>query len=122
MFAMTIETCDHFPDEDNPIAHLEERLLSDSQIKNLSALYKALGDPGRIKIISALSVSELCVHELATLLDISQSAVSHQLRVLRGAGLVAYRKDGKHVIYSLDDEHIHNIFDYGLEHINHQNQ
>ncbi len=100
----------------------QERRLPERHVKRLSELYKALGDPTRIRIISALSVSELCVADIATLLDMNQSAISHQLRVLRSVGLVTYRKEGKHVIYELDDDHVHSIFDSGLEHINHQNE
>lgn len=118
---MKIDPCNHTYDESS-ISQIEERLLSDRQIARLSELYKALGDPTRIKIISALAVSELCVHEIVQLLEVSQSAISHQLRVLRSVGLVTYRKEGRHVIYKLDDEHVQLIFDYGLEHINHQKQ
>lgn len=117
---MKPEACDHNTIRNDTIQQSEERLLSERQIDRLSELYKALGDPTRIKIISALSVGELCVHEIADLLDMTQSAISHQLRVLRGAGLVKSHKDGKHVIYELDDDHVHSIFDGGLEHINHQ--
>lgn len=121
MFAMNNDTYNHLTNHEEPIPQIEDRLLSQRQVTRLSDLYKALGDPTRIKIISALFVSELCVHEIADLLDVSQSAVSHQLRVLRSVGIVRNRKEGKHVIYELDDEHVRSIFDCGLEHINHQN-
>ncbi len=121
MFAMNKKDYKHTLDETSA-SQIKERLLSDRLISRLSDLYKALGDPTRIKIIAALSAGELCVHEITQLLDVSQSAVSHQLRVLRSVGLVTYRKEGKHVIYNLDDEHVHTIFDCGLEHINHQNR
>lgn len=117
---MTSEICGE-PHIDE-IQREQERNLPQRQVQRLSDLYKALGDPTRIRIISALSVSELCVADIATLLDMSQSAISHQLRILRSVGLVKYRKDGKHVIYGLDDDHVHSIFDSGLEHINHQHE
>lgn len=107
---------------EDEIQQVQARTLPDNQIERLSALYKALGDPTRIRIISALAVSALCVADIATLLDMSQSAISHQLRVLRLVGLVKYHKDGKHVIYALDDDHVHNIFDSGLDHIKHQQE
>ncbi|MEM6283626.1 MAG: metalloregulator ArsR/SmtB family transcription factor [Chloroflexota bacterium] len=100
----------------------QERHLPERHVMRLSEFYKALGDPTRIRIISALSVSELCVADIAKLLDMNQSAISHQLRVLRSVGLVTFRKDGKHAIYALDDDHVHHIFDSGLEHINHKNE
>ena len=90
---------------------LEERLY------DLAELFKVFGDTTRVKILSALFESEMCVCDIAELLNMTQSAISHQLRVLKQARLVKFRKDGKTVFYSLDDEHIKNIFDQGLEHI-----
>jgi len=117
---MKSEFCGELHEED--IQHVQERTLPGRQVERLSALYKALGDPTRIRIISALSVSPLCVADIAMLLEMTQSAISHQLRVLRSVGLVKYHKDGKHVIYELDDDHVHSIFDGGLEHISHFNE
>ena len=84
---------------------------------DLAELFKVFGDTTRIKIICALFESEMCVCDIAALLSMNQSAISHQLRVLKQARLVKYRKDGKIVYYSLDDEHIKQIFDLGLIHI-----
>jgi ArsR family transcriptional regulator, lead/cadmium/zinc/bismuth-responsive transcriptional repressor len=84
---------------------------------DLAELFKVFGDTTRIKIICALFESEMCVCDIAALLCMNQSAISHQLRVLKQARLVKYRKDGKVVYYSLDDEHIKLIFDLGLIHI-----
>jgi len=84
----------------------------------LSEFFKILGEPTRLKILQALHVSEMCVCDLAFLIKISQSAISHQLRVLRQANLVKYRKEGKVVYYSLHDEHIKSMIDLGLQHIN----
>jgi ArsR family transcriptional regulator, lead/cadmium/zinc/bismuth-responsive transcriptional repressor len=85
----------------------------------LSQLFKALSAPSRVRIISALAHTELCVHDLATLLDMTQSAVSHQLRGLREMHVVRYRREGRHVYYALDDEHISALFQRGLEHVAH---
>ncbi|MBZ4663451.1 MAG: helix-turn-helix transcriptional regulator [Caloramator sp.] len=91
----------------------EEELLFD-----LAEFFKVFGDSTRIKIMYALFEHEMCVCDIAALLNMSQSAVSHQLRVLKQARLVKYRKEGKVVYYSLDDEHIKDIVKEGLEHIN----
>jgi DNA-binding transcriptional ArsR family regulator len=79
-----------------------------------------LGDPTRIRIMSALADTELCVYDIAAVVGTSQSAVSHQLRLLRTAGLVKPRKSGKHVMYTLDDQHVSELFRCGLEHISHR--
>jgi len=85
----------------------------------LAHTFRALSDPTRVRIISALSLGEVCVHELARALGISQSAVSHQLRTLREMRLVKFRKEGRHVYYRLDDEHVRDLFDQGMTHIDH---
>jgi DNA-binding transcriptional ArsR family regulator len=91
----------------------------DSNIERLSEIFKVLGDPTRIRIIYLLSKCEMCVCDIASALDISQSAISHQLRLLRNLNLVKYRKEGKSAIYSLDDDHILQLFNQGMEHVNH---
>jgi ArsR family transcriptional regulator len=85
----------------------------------LSELFKSFSEPGRLGILFALSKAEMCVCDIAALLDMSQSAVSHQLRVLRNVRLVKYEKRGKSVCYSLDDDHVKRIFEQGLEHVEH---
>ncbi|NLP28827.1 MAG: helix-turn-helix transcriptional regulator [Clostridia bacterium] len=94
---------DHIPDEE---------ILYD-----LSDLFKVFGDTTRIKILCALFQAEMCVCDIAALLNMTQSAISHQLRVLKQARLVKFRKEGKVVYYSLDDDHVKSIFDQGLNHI-----
>ncbi|MCM8765481.1 MAG: metalloregulator ArsR/SmtB family transcription factor [Candidatus Omnitrophica bacterium] len=96
---------------------VSKQMESDEVIGKLSQTFKVLGDPTRTKIIFALSQEELCVGDIATLLKISQSAISHQLRVLRDMNLVKYRKDGRVAYYSLDDEHIKKLFAEGLKHV-----
>lgn len=95
-------------------------VLSDEQAADLAELFKALGDPTRVKIISALIERELCVHDLTVLLHMGQSAVSHQLRYLRNLRIVKRRKEGKTVYYSLDDDHIEQIFLQTLQHLAHE--
>ncbi len=92
-------------------------MRSDDIIIRLAETFKVLGDPTRTKIIFALSVEELCVCDIANLLDMSDSAISHQLRTLRNLRLVKYRRAGKMVFYSLDDRHINELFEHGLEHV-----
>lgn len=87
---------------------------------NLADLFKVFGDSTRIRILWALTEAEMCVCDIAALLNATQSAISHQLRVLKQSRLVKHRKDGKIVYYSLDDDHIKGIFDQGLTHINEQ--
>lgn len=94
------------------------KLLEDEQIIDLSELFKIFGDSTRIKIISVLLDNELCVGDIADVINVSQSAVSHQLRILKSAKLVKYRKDGNVIYYSLDDEHVKRIFELGCEHVN----
>lgn len=94
--------------------------LPDEEILyDIAELFKVFGDSTRIKIICALFESEMCVYDLATTLNMTQSAISHQLRILKGAKLVKNRRDGKLMYYSLDDEHVKQIFDAGYKHIMH---
>lgn len=92
----------------------EERLY------DLAELFRVLGDTTRVKILYALFHEVMCVCDIAALLGMNQSAISHQLRVLKQARLVKFKKEGKIVYYSLDDEHVKNIFQQGFEHINHK--
>lgn len=94
-------------------------LLQDQTAQDLAETFKILADPTRIKILDLLSKQEMCVYDIAATLQMGQSAISHQLRVLRGARLVKYRKDGKEVRYSLDDDHVVLLMNQGLEHIRH---
>lgn len=94
-------------------------LIDGPTATRLASTFKALSDPTRVRIISVLSQSEMCVHDLAAALGKSQSAVSHQLRTLREMRLVKHRKEGRHVYYTLDDEHVHSLFDQGLNHVEH---
>lgn len=89
-------------------------------LAGVSELFGALADPTRLRIVSALAERELCVGDLAATLGMSQSAVSHQLRVLRERGLVRARRDGRLSYYALDDEHVAGLFGQALDHVRHQ--
>lgn len=97
---------------------LRRQLPDDEVIYELANLFKVFGDPTRAKILGCLQFGDLYVYEIAEILGMSVSAVSHQLRVLRGAKLVKGTKMGKEVRYSLDDDHVTKIMEYGLTHIN----
>ena len=90
---------------------------ADEYLYDLAELFKVFGDSTRIKILYALFESELCVGDIALLLNLSQSAVSHQLKILKDAKLVRFRREGKIIFYALDDEHVRNILSMGMEHI-----
>lgn len=95
----------------------EENILEEEKAASLAELFRAMGDTNRMRIIGLLLHHELCVYDLAVLLDMSQSAVSHQMRALRQMRLVKSRKDGRHVYYTLDDDHVRQVFQTGLEHV-----
>ncbi|MFQ6001146.1 MAG: ArsR/SmtB family transcription factor [Anaerolineae bacterium] len=101
------------------VQRAEEDLIDGLTATRLAGTFKALSDPTRVRIISVLSHAELCVCDIAAALGMSQSAVSHQLRTLREMRLVRNRREGRMVYYRLDDEHIHDLFHRGLEHVEH---
>lgn len=98
---------------------VKANMNDEKEIVKLAGLFKIYGDPTRLRIISALDQHEMCVCDIAVLINMTKSAVSHQLRTLKEANLVKSRKDGRVVFYSLDDKHIEDIFKIGLEHIRH---
>lgn len=95
-------------------------LLDSSVVSKLSSFFKVIGDETRVNIIYALSKKEMCVGEISQILNISQSAISHQLKQLRLEGQVKARRDGKNIYYSLDDEHVVDILNQALTHIQHK--
>lgn len=99
------------------VEKIKKEMLNDRKAYNLSEFFKIFGDLTRIRIIQVLSLQELCVCDIASILNISQSSTSHQLKVLRQFGVAKPRKEGKMVYYSISDEHISNIFINGLQHI-----
>lgn len=96
---------------------VREGMPEDEMLYDLAELYKVFGDSTRIKILYALFEEELCVCDIASLLGMSASAISHQLRVLKQASLVRYRREGKTIYYSLSDDHVRSIIGQGMEHI-----
>ena len=95
-----------------------ERVMPDEQeLLDLSEFFKIFGDSTRIKILYVLFAAELCVYDIARLLGMTQSAVSHQLRILKNNKLVKFRREGKTVFYGLDDDHVRSILQLGMEHL-----
>ncbi|WP_178724550.1 metalloregulator ArsR/SmtB family transcription factor [Huintestinicola sp.] len=99
------------------VEKVKSELPPDEILYDLAELFKVFGDTTRIRILYALFESELCVNDMAQLLGLSQTAVSHQLRVLKNNKLVRFRKEGKIVFYSLDDDHVRSIIEMGMEHV-----
>ncbi len=113
------DVCEELCEHDQIVCLAKAEMLLDEDARQIAETFKILGDPTRIKILHALSKRELCVCDIAAIVDMGQSAVSHQLRLLRGARLVKYRKEGKMAWYSLDDTHISLLLAQGIEHIKH---
>lgn len=115
----TIEdaVCDILCVHHEVIDKYSDQLITLDRANKLAELFKTLGDPTRMRIMDALANSEFCVCDLAELLGLSQSATSHQLRVLRNSDLVKYRREGKMVYYSMHDAHVSELYRQGLEHI-----
>lgn len=100
------------------VEKVHENMPDTEVLYDLAELYKIFGDSTRIRILYVLFEAEMCVCDIAQVLDMTVSAISHQLRVLKGANLVKYRREGKTVFYSLADDHVRLIINQGLEHIN----
>lgn len=111
------EACDVFHIDPARVARLRQSLIGQPAVDALAETFRALGDPTRVRVLDALSHGELCVCDLAALLGLSQSATSHQLRLLRALRLVRTRRDGRMVYYALDDRHIVTLFRQGLRHV-----
>ena len=112
-----LDQCDVYCIHEDAVNDVRKIMLSENTAISLAELFKALGDPTRVKILFALMKRELCVCDLAAVISASDSAVSHQLRILRTLKLIKFRRDGKILYYSLDDNHIENLFAQGLEHV-----
>ena len=109
--------CEFMHVHDEIVDKVERVMPQEQELLDLAEFFKVFGDSTRIKILYALSQSEMCVCDIATLLQMGQSAISHQLRVLKQMRLVNFRRDGKTVFYSLSDGHIQTILAQGMEHI-----
>lgn len=113
-----IDQCDFLSVHEDIVEKVIRVMPKEEQLLDLADFFKIFGDATRIKILYVLSQSEMCVCDIATLLKMGQSAISHQLRVLKQMCLVKFRRDGKTVFYSLADGHIETILAQGMEHIN----
>ncbi len=109
--------CEDIQVHSDVVNEVTHNMPDDEMLYDLAEFFKVFADSTRIKIIYALSKSELCVCDISEILNVSQSAVSHQLRMLKQMKLVKYRREGKSIFYSLSDEHIEDIFNKGMEHI-----
>ncbi|MDR1898810.1 MAG: metalloregulator ArsR/SmtB family transcription factor [Treponema sp.] len=112
------DRCDCNVIHEDVIARVRQLMPEDELLLNLADMFKVFSDSTRVRILCALQHSEMCVCDIAALLGMTKSAISHQLRSLRQTRLVKHRKDGKVVYYSLDDEHVGSIFAQGLLHVN----
>ena len=114
-----VECCEvsHEHTHDDKIKELKKLMPDEDRLYDLAELFKCFGDSTRIRILFALFESEMCVCDIATTLDMTQSAVSHQLKILKQAKLITSRRDGKSVIYMLADSHVSSMIAQGIEHI-----
>jgi DNA-binding transcriptional ArsR family regulator len=112
-----VEACDVFHLDPAKVARLRAALIAEPSVAALAETFRVLGDPTRVRLLDALSHGELCVCDLATLVGLSESATSHQLRLLRTLRLVRTRRAGRMVYYALDDHHIMALFKQGLRHV-----
>ncbi|WP_406533982.1 ArsR/SmtB family transcription factor [Methanobrevibacter sp.] len=111
------DVCEVFDSHDEVVARVKESMLLEEEYTDLSEFFKIFGNPTRLKIISLLSLEDLCVCDICESLDLNQTTVSNQLRILRANNIVKYQKEGKMARYSLTDNHIEMIYKVGLEHI-----
>lgn len=112
-----IEVCEFMHAHEDTVKSVRDGMPSDEALFDLAELFKIFGDSTRIKILYILFESEMCVCDIATLVGVSQSAISHQLRLLKQANLIKPRRDGKTVFYSLADDHVRTIINNGVNHI-----
>lgn len=103
--------------EISQVHHLQDQILSTAKAQRMAEFFSLLGDANRLRILSILAVKERCVGDLAAALEMSESAVSHQMRVLRSMRLVSYRKQGRHVFYRLQDRHVLDLYQAVAEHL-----
>ncbi|WP_298502193.1 helix-turn-helix transcriptional regulator [uncultured Methanobrevibacter sp.] len=111
------DMCEVFNSHGDAVARVKERMPSEDEYSDLSEFFKIFGNPTRLKIISLLCVEDLCVCDICDALELNQTTVSNQLRILRANNIVKYQKEGKMARYSLTDLHIEMIYKVGLEHI-----
>ena len=112
-----VEVCDCHEVHMDIVDEVKSHLPGENILDDLSEIFKGFGDKTRMKILYVLHEKELCVCDIAQLLDMNQSAISHQLKVLKQAGLIKNRRDGKQMYYCLADDHVHTILSMGMEHV-----
>ena len=112
-----IECCDCNEIHEDLLKIVNDTMPEETELYDLAELFKVFGDSTRIKILYVLFSAELCVYDIARLLGMTQSAVSHQLRILKNNKLVKFRREGKTVFYALDDDHVRSILKLGMEHL-----
>jgi DNA-binding transcriptional ArsR family regulator len=114
------DICDQLCEHPQIVCIAKKESIPDNEAQQVAEIFKLLGDTTRVKILEVLSKRELCVCDIAAVVEMGQSAVSHQLRLLRNARLVRYRREGKMAWYSLDDEHVRSLLSQGIDHIKHR--
>ena len=113
-----VERCDFYQVHEDVVKAVNERMPDEDKLYDLAEIFKVFGDSTRIKILYVLFEAEMCVCDIAQLLNMNQSAISHQLRILKQNRLVKSRREGKAVFYSLADGHVGTMINQGMEHIN----
>ncbi len=114
---MKIDRCESIFIHEDAIQEVQKHLLKEDELNRVSQLFKIISDPTRIKILFVLEKAELCVCDISVILNMTQSAISHQLKTLKDANLVTNRREGKTIFYKLADDHVHQIFNQALTHI-----
>ncbi len=116
----TAEVCDCNVIHENVVEDVKSKMLDNEFISEISTFFKILGDNTRVKILFALDHNEMCVCDIANVLNMTKSSISHQLSYLKDLNIVKSRKNGKEVYYSLDDEHVKEVFEVAISHIEHK--
>ncbi len=116
----TAEMCDCNVIHENVVEDVKSKMLDNEFISEISTFFKILGDNTRVKILFALDHNEMCVCDIANVLNMTKSSISHQLSYLKDLNIVKSRKSGKEVYYSLDDEHVKEVFEVAISHIEHK--
>lgn len=109
--------CESIIIHEDAIQEVQKHILNEDQLHAISTLFKAISDPTRIQILYALEKKELCVCDICVILSMTQSAISHQLKILRDTDLVRTRREGKSIFYRLADDHVHTIFRQAFHHV-----
>ncbi len=122
MLTKTNLMCDCNVIHENKVKESKKNMLKLKTIEDMSNFFKILGEPTRIKILNTLDNNEMCVCDIANVLNMTKSTISHQLNILRINNIVKYKKVGKEVYYTLDDEHVKEVFEIALSHIGHKGE